>query len=41
MAADGHFSIPLAGTYPLEQWREAAELSLSGKPGGKLALRVR
>lgn len=41
LAADGQFSIPLAGTYPLEQWREAAELSLSGRPGGKLALQVR
>ncbi|SFS99340.1 NADP-dependent oxidoreductase [Saccharopolyspora flava] len=40
LAAEGRFSIPIAGTYPLEKWREAAELSLSGKPGGKLVLEV-
>jgi hypothetical protein len=40
-ARTGEFSIPLAGTCPLDRWREAAELSLSGKPGGKLVLQVR
>jgi len=41
LAAEGEFSIPLAGIHPLDRWREAAELSLSGKPGGKLVLQVR
>jgi len=37
-AAAGKFSIPIARTFPLEQWREAMEISLSGKASGKLLL---
>jgi NADPH:quinone reductase-like Zn-dependent oxidoreductase len=37
-AADGKFTIPIARTFPLEQWREAMEISVSGKAGGKLLL---
>jgi NADPH:quinone reductase-like Zn-dependent oxidoreductase len=37
-AADGEFTIPVAGTFPLEQWRAAPELSTSGHPKGKLVL---
>jgi NADPH:quinone reductase-like Zn-dependent oxidoreductase len=37
-AAAGSFSIPIARTFPLEQWREAMEISLSGKASGKLLL---
>ncbi len=37
-AAAGKFKIPIARTFPLEQWREAMELSTSGKAGGKLLL---
>jgi NADPH:quinone reductase-like Zn-dependent oxidoreductase len=37
-AAAGKFSIPIARTFPLEQWREAMEISLSGKARGKLLL---
>jgi NADPH:quinone reductase-like Zn-dependent oxidoreductase len=38
LAAEGHFSIPIARTFALEDWREAVELSLSGRAGGKLVL---
>jgi NADPH:quinone reductase-like Zn-dependent oxidoreductase len=38
-AAAGKFSIPIARTFPLEQWREAMEISMSGKASGKLLLR--
>jgi NADPH:quinone reductase-like Zn-dependent oxidoreductase len=37
-AAAGTFSIPIAGTYPLEKWREALDVSRSGRAGGKLVL---
>ena len=37
-AADGKYSIPIARTFPLEQWREAMEISTSGKASGKLLL---
>lgn len=37
-AAAGTFSIPIARTFPLEQWREAMEISVSGKARGKLLL---
>jgi NADPH:quinone reductase-like Zn-dependent oxidoreductase len=37
-AAAGKFSIPIARTFPLEQWREAMEISTSGKASGKLLL---
>lgn len=39
-AAEGTFSIPVACTYPLDEWREAMELSLSGRARGKLVLLV-
>jgi NADPH:quinone reductase-like Zn-dependent oxidoreductase len=37
-AADGKFTIPVAETFPLDQWRTALELSASGHPKGKLVL---
>jgi NADPH:quinone reductase-like Zn-dependent oxidoreductase len=37
-AAAGKFTIPIARTFPLEQWREAMEISTSGKASGKLLL---
>lgn len=37
-AAGGRFSIPIARTFPLEEWREAMEISVSGKASGKLLL---
>ncbi|WP_433204017.1 NADP-dependent oxidoreductase [Nocardia sp. CA-107356] len=40
LAAEGKFTVPVARTFPLEDWRAAAELSLSGRPGGKLVLRM-
>ncbi|WP_037915028.1 NADP-dependent oxidoreductase [Actinacidiphila yeochonensis] len=39
LAADGLFSVPVARHFPLEDWRTAAELSLSGRACGKLVLR--
>jgi NADPH:quinone reductase-like Zn-dependent oxidoreductase len=38
LAAEERFSIPIARTFPLEDWREAAELSMSKKAHGKLVL---
>ncbi len=38
LAAGGRFSIPIARTFALEDWREAAELSISKKAHGKLIL---
>jgi NADPH:quinone reductase-like Zn-dependent oxidoreductase len=38
LAAAGQFTIPVAQTFPLDEWRTAAELSLSGAPHGKLVL---
>ena len=38
LAAEGHFTIPVARTFALEDWREALDLSLSGKAHGKLIL---
>ena len=38
LAAAGRFSIPIARTFPLEEWREAAEISMSKKAHGKLVL---
>jgi NADPH:quinone reductase-like Zn-dependent oxidoreductase len=38
LAAAGEFRLPIAHTYPLGEWREAMELSLSGNPHGKLVL---
>ena len=37
-AADGKFTIPVAGAFPLEQWRTAAEISQSGRARGKIIL---
>jgi NADPH:quinone reductase-like Zn-dependent oxidoreductase len=39
LAADGKFTIPIAGTFALEDWRAAMEISLSGQARGKLLLR--
>ncbi|MGS0896627.1 NADP-dependent oxidoreductase [Burkholderia stagnalis] len=38
LAADGRFSIPVARTFALEDWREALDISLSGRARGKLVL---
>jgi NADPH:quinone reductase-like Zn-dependent oxidoreductase len=40
LAAEGRFTIPVARTFPLEDWRTAAELSLSGRARGKLVLEI-
>jgi hypothetical protein len=37
-AVDGRFTVPIAGTFPLEDWRTALEISLSGQAHGKLLL---
>ncbi|MFI6169810.1 zinc-binding dehydrogenase [Nocardia sp. NPDC051052] len=41
LAAEGRFTVPVARAVPLADWRAAAELSLSGRPGGKLVLRLK
>jgi NADPH:quinone reductase-like Zn-dependent oxidoreductase len=38
LAADGKFTVPIAATYPLEDWRTAMEVSLTGRARGKLLL---
>ena len=38
LAAEGRFEAPIARTFPLEQWREALEISLGGHAHGKLVL---
>ncbi len=38
LAGEGRFTVPVARTFPLEAWREALDLSLSGHAGGKLIL---
>jgi NADPH:quinone reductase-like Zn-dependent oxidoreductase len=38
LAADGAFHIPIARTYPLDEWRNAVKLSMSGNPHGKVVL---
>jgi NADPH:quinone reductase-like Zn-dependent oxidoreductase len=38
LAADGTFSVPVAGTFRLEDWRTAMEISLTGHARGKLLL---
>lgn len=38
LAAAGRFSIPIARTFALEDWREAAEISMSKRAHGKLVL---
>jgi NADPH:quinone reductase-like Zn-dependent oxidoreductase len=40
LAADGRFSVPVAGTFPLAEWAEAAKRSLSGRARGKLVLQI-
>lgn len=37
-AAADKFTVPIAGTFPLEDWRTAMEISLSGQARGKLLL---
>ncbi len=38
LAAQGRFTVPVARTFPLEDWREALEVSVSGRAHGKLVL---
>ena len=38
LAGDGRFTVPVARTFPLEDWREALDLSLRGHAHGKLIL---
>jgi NADPH:quinone reductase-like Zn-dependent oxidoreductase len=38
LAAEGRFTIPVARTFSLEDWREALEISLSGRAHGNLLL---
>ena len=38
LAAQGAFRLPIARSYPFEQWRDAVRLSLSGNPHGKVVL---
>jgi NADPH:quinone reductase-like Zn-dependent oxidoreductase len=38
LAAEGKFTVPIAGTFPLDDWRPAMEISLSGQARGKLLL---
>jgi NADPH:quinone reductase-like Zn-dependent oxidoreductase len=40
LAAEGRFEIPVAGTFPLQDWRTAAEQSQSGHAHGKLILLI-
>jgi NADPH:quinone reductase-like Zn-dependent oxidoreductase len=40
LAAKGEFSIPIAGVYPLDEWRTPMELSRSGNARGKLVLKI-
>ncbi|QUQ68682.1 NADP-dependent oxidoreductase [Kutzneria sp. CA-103260] len=40
LAAEGRFSIPVAGKFPLADWRAAVELSRSGHARGKLVLLI-
>jgi NADPH:quinone reductase-like Zn-dependent oxidoreductase len=38
LAAAGQFTVPVAEAFPLDEWRAAAKLSLSGAPHGKVVL---
>ena len=38
LAAEGRFTVPIARTFSLEDWREAAEISMSKRAHGKLLL---
>ncbi|MEU9017324.1 NADP-dependent oxidoreductase [Actinomadura sp. NPDC048394] len=40
LATEDRFTVPVARTFPLEDWRTAAELSLSGRARGKLVLEI-
>jgi NADPH:quinone reductase-like Zn-dependent oxidoreductase len=37
-AADGTFTVPIARTFALEDWRAALDVSQSGRARGKLVL---
>ncbi|HVV23983.1 MAG TPA: NADP-dependent oxidoreductase [Pseudonocardiaceae bacterium] len=37
-AAEGTFTVPVAGTFALDEWRTAVEISLTGHARGKLVL---
>jgi NADPH:quinone reductase-like Zn-dependent oxidoreductase len=38
LAAEGRFTVPIARTFALDDWREALEISQSGRAHGKLVL---
>jgi NADPH:quinone reductase-like Zn-dependent oxidoreductase len=38
LAAEGRFTIPIAGTFALEDWREALDLGNNQRARGKLVL---
>jgi NADPH:quinone reductase-like Zn-dependent oxidoreductase len=38
LAVAGIFHIPIARTFPLDEWRDAVKLSMSGHPHGKVVL---
>ena len=38
LAAEGRFTVPIGRTFALEEWREALDISLSGRARGKLVL---
>lgn len=38
LAAEGKFTVPVARTFPMENWREAMDVSLSGHAHGKLVI---
>jgi NADPH:quinone reductase-like Zn-dependent oxidoreductase len=38
LAAEGRFTIPIAQTFALEDWRRALDLSLNKRAHGKLVL---
>ncbi|MGH2876306.1 MAG: zinc-binding dehydrogenase, partial [Solirubrobacteraceae bacterium] len=38
LAADGKFTMPIARTFPLDEWRSALDISLSRHARGKLLL---
>lgn len=40
LAAEGRFSVPVARTFALDNWRDALEISLAGQARGKLVLTV-
>jgi NADPH:quinone reductase-like Zn-dependent oxidoreductase len=39
LAAGGKFTVPIARTFPLDDWRTAMDISLTGQARGKLLLR--